>query len=67
MKLKEEENLIYNINTVCINRVTTEMFFPGKHILVKLKEEGNSTYIINIYKQGHQQKYLFPVDIFLLN
>ena len=36
------------------------MFFPYQHIFVKLKEEKNFIYIINMYKQSHQQKWFFP-------
>ena len=35
-------------------------FFPCEHIFLKLKEEGNLIYNINMYKQSHQQKWFFP-------
>ena len=36
------------------------VFFPVTDIFVKLKEEENLVYSINMYKQGHQQKWFFP-------
>ena len=35
-------------------------FLPCKKYFVKLKEEENLVYIINMYKQGHQPKCFFP-------
>ena len=66
MKLKEENNLIYNVNMFKLSQ-QQKCFFPCKHIFVKLKQEENLIYNINMYKQGHKQKWLLPVNIFLLN